>query len=196
MLSAIPMSGSVVLVRVWCGEAEAAVYGIAFQLIAVELLVLGLFLRVIQPHIAGAYALTRSFIQQLSVVVVSGLLGLTVLFLCLGWFLFSCVLPPGYWIAYEVLCLLQAFVTCYALAAVVNAYLIRGRGEARVWAAHVFAVVIYLAAVFLGAARDRRGFAVATTASSAFVLGLGVVGLWSVAKRSRRVNPVSPTKQL
>ena len=177
LIYAVPLGGSVVFVRALSGEIETSIYGLAFQLVTAELMIVSLILRVLQPHISGEYGLTRRFQWQLLAVVGGTLLGLIGLMLAAGWVLIFQFLRPEYESVYPVLAVLQGMVVFFAAAAVANLYLIRFHREGWIQAAHVIAVAVYLALVLGGWSRYHLGYAFATTVSSVLLLVVAAFGL-------------------
>lgn len=173
----IPMGGSVVLVRLLSGEELTAIYGLAFQIVAIELLVVILLLRVLQPYISGPYGLTTRFLRQLAVVV-GTLVGLLVAATLVGgWFLIYHLLPADYQDTFGVLSVLQVSVVCFTLATVVNYYLLRFHREWWVQTQHVLATAVYLTLIFSVGRHFAIGFAVCTVVASGVFVIVGLVGL-------------------
>ena len=179
LLYSIPMSGSVVLVRVLRGEAETALYGLAFQFVMAELMVVVLVLRVLQPHISSPYGVAPRFLWQLAAMGLAGLTFLCTASVAVCGFVVYWLLPSGYQPAYILLLIFQLFLVCYCLAAVFNAYLIRFHMERWVTVVCVVSVAAYLASVAIGW-RSSHGFATAVACSSTVLVvgsGVGIVVL-------------------
>lgn len=181
LLNAIPISGCVLLVRIFTDEQTTAVYGLAFQVVAVELLILSILIRVLQPHINGVHGLVRKFVIQLILVVAGTSLALAAISISFGWVLFQRILRPEYQPAFEVLLVMQLYVFFISAAWISNLYLLRFHKEGWIRAAHAIAAVGFLAAVFLGCRSLNLGFAVAAIASSSLLLLISLRGLGSAS---------------
>lgn len=176
LLYSVPMSGGVVLMRVFQSEERTAVYGLAFQLVAAELLLVSLAMRVLYPHITGPYGLRARFVCQLALALTFGMGVLCGAAIGAGWVLVAKLLPSSYASVYPVFAILQLFVLGYALAAVVNYYLLRLHWELWVTFEHAMAVVAYLGIIVSGGHRFEFGFPIATAVSAGVLVAIGVLG--------------------
>jgi O-antigen/teichoic acid export membrane protein len=61
----IPLNAGVVLVRTLEGDAEAGIYGIAYQAAGAYYGFAALGVQIVQPHITGPYGVERSFVRKL-----------------------------------------------------------------------------------------------------------------------------------
>ncbi len=65
LITAIPMTSGVFLVRSMIGDDETAILGLAQQVAVAYIMLLGLCSRIVEPHIAGPYGLHRGFLKKL-----------------------------------------------------------------------------------------------------------------------------------
>ncbi len=66
LLFPLPLSGSVLLVRLRGGPGDAALVGLGYQVANACMVLGGLGLQVVQPHIAGQYGLHPGFLRKLA----------------------------------------------------------------------------------------------------------------------------------
>lgn len=191
LLSAIPLSGSVVLIRVFWDDQLTATYGLAFQVLAIEILIVIIVLRIIQPHISGPHGLTPQFVRQLMFVLGLTLAALVLVSLAGGWVLFYHVLRPEYQSGFEALAVLQGYLVFCGIAIAQNTYLIRFHNERWVRVQHIVTTSAYLALAFLIGRYFQLGIAVSTAVSSTMlviVAGLGLRRSWPATETTAEAS--------
>jgi O-antigen/teichoic acid export membrane protein len=181
-VSMVPQQGGVVAVRVLTTDADAAVYGFAFQVVSMYLMLAWLVLRVLQPHVSGPFGLYRSFVFKLAAFAAALFTGLGLAAIGGGWALTEWWLPEVYRGAVGPLALMTAAAGLYASAAVGNLYLIRERREAAMQVSYTLGTVVYLLIVAFGRGRSPDYFAAAMLAAAATTAA--AVG-WNLSRGAR-----------
>jgi O-antigen/teichoic acid export membrane protein len=65
LFASIPMRSGIFFVRWFHGDVDTAIYGLAQQIAVAYLVFCAVATRILQPHIAGPYGMTRGFIKKL-----------------------------------------------------------------------------------------------------------------------------------
>jgi O-antigen/teichoic acid export membrane protein len=172
----VPLGAGVFVVRVLRGDAEAGIYGLAYQGAGAYYTFGALAVQVIQPHVLGAHGLEPTFLRKLSFFVVVFLGGLAALAAAGGWIVIRFLLPPAYFAAVVPLLLLVAAALLLLLAGTAHLYLLRFHDERFILAAHLAAAVLYAVTcpalvTWAGAPGAALGAVAATLAGAALCLG-------------------------
>lgn len=120
-----PITGGILFVKAWLGDAEAAGYGLASQLALAFALIVSLPSRILLPHIAGKYGCTPSFIKKLIWFEAIFTLGMTGLAFLGGWAVLVLLLPPTYADVLGPMLLLLAGAAALSPLSVFQGYLFR-----------------------------------------------------------------------
>lgn len=145
VLYMLPLQGSVVLVRLLNGEREAAIYGLAFQVAQVYLLVAWLLTRVLQPHILGPHGLERSFVKKLFAICFLILVAAWVGGVAGGWLLTHQILNEVYRASFPPLVVLLLATLAYSIAMILTSYLARLKIERTILQAYILGAVTFVA---------------------------------------------------
>jgi O-antigen/teichoic acid export membrane protein len=149
LIAGLPAGAGVFFVRVLCGDAEAGLFGVASQVGTAYLLFSYLALRILQPHIAGQYGLTPSFLRKLILFSGGFLLLLSVGGLAVGTGIVLFVLSPAYHAAIAPMAALVLAVMLLAAGHIAASYLVVLYREATVLLVHIVAALVYVAAALL-----------------------------------------------
>lgn len=189
VVAMVPFHAGVLLARVWRGEHDTGVYGLALAISSAVLAVGMLGVRVVQPHVSGRYGSDRGFALKVAVFGAAFLAGLWAAAAAAAYVLIRHFLDPAYGPALlPTLALLTA--TALLLAAVFgNCYLIAfHRERLMLWLyAGTSGVYVLAAAAFRG--EELSLFAGAATAAMA-LLAAGVAA--AVARSWPAGRPALP----
>ncbi|MFT5526178.1 MAG: O-antigen/teichoic acid export membrane protein, partial [Pirellulaceae bacterium] len=149
VVSSIPLTFGVVIVRFLEGEALAADIGLAQQLTTAFVTIMGLCGRVIDPHIAGKYGLRKDFIRKLAVFAAA--MWLTLYAFALGgtYIVFTYVIRHEFSGALAPAALMLLGALLVDVARMGGSYLVVLRRERRVFHANLLTAITFLATVFL-----------------------------------------------
>jgi O-antigen/teichoic acid export membrane protein len=175
LIASLPAGAGVFFVRVLCGDTETGLFGVASQAGTGYLLFSYLALRILQPHIAGPYGLTSSFLRKLILFSAGFLLFLYVGGLVAGTGIVLFILPPAYHPAIVPMAALLLAVLLLAVGHIAASYLVVLHREATVLWVHIVAALVYVAAALL-LVPPLAGLGAALAA----VLGGGCGTLWLV----------------
>lgn len=64
VLAMVPVSGPTIVARVFSGPKEAALVGLAVQVLQAYIMIVGLIQRLLRPHVAGPYGFDRKFVVK------------------------------------------------------------------------------------------------------------------------------------
>jgi O-antigen/teichoic acid export membrane protein len=167
------------LVRFYQGDSAAGVFAIPTQVALTYQLVSAVVLRILQPHIAGPYGFTVSFLKKL---ILFSVLFHVLLYLA-GAMSATClilfVLPVGYQGALGSLFVLLAASFFLALAGVNGSYLMLLRQERVGLAINVASAIFYLLLGWiLVPALSGLGAALAALLAYALLMTCGLVVTW------------------
>jgi O-antigen/teichoic acid export membrane protein len=149
LIANVPASAGVFFVRLLCGDAEAGLFGVAAQVGFGYLLFSYPALRILQPHIAGQYGLTPSFLRKLVLFSATFLVLLYLGGLAAGVVVVLFVLAPAYRAAIPPMAALLLAYLFLAVGHIAASYLVVLHREATVLVVHVGAAVVYVAAALL-----------------------------------------------
>ncbi|MCR4411015.1 MAG: oligosaccharide flippase family protein [Thermoguttaceae bacterium] len=96
LLAMVPIAGGTLFVRWFRGPAEAAIMGLATQVLQAYVMLAALAHRLMRPHVAGVHGFQRSFMLKLAAFYATFLSSLYVGALVVVELLVRCFLPPGY----------------------------------------------------------------------------------------------------
>lgn len=146
MLFFVPLSSGVILVRLRSGPAEAALFGLAYQVANAYQIFTALGLQVVQPHIFGAHGLHTGFRSKLMVFATLFLGGVGALALVGGWGVVSLLLPPIYRAAVPAMPWLLAAAALLTVGRILSAYLVRFDDGPFILAAQLASAILYVGA--------------------------------------------------
>ena len=183
-LAMVPVSGPTIVARVFSGPQEAAIVGLAVQVLQAYIMIVALVQRLLRPHVAGPYGFDRQFVVKL---VVFNVAVLSTLFVCAvmgSYVVVRWLLPTEYG---------AAFVPCVIMAgagfvggcgSAVNTYLLVMSRERSILLSFIAAAATFtLAAAFCLSNSFAVGLALAT--GSAYVAMVGV-GAWQLFRGTYR----------
>lgn len=129
VVALVPLNAGVIFVRIFRGEDEAGLYGLAYQVAYAYLLLGSLGTRILQPHIAGPHGFNPHFIRKLALFAISfNVAGGTLAFLA-GYSLIGLLLGSQYSAAIYPLGALTLAACVYSLNAINSMYLVSLAGE-------------------------------------------------------------------
>jgi O-antigen/teichoic acid export membrane protein len=148
IVSSIPLTFGVVIVRYFKGEEFAADIGLAQQLTTAFVTIVGLCGRVIDPHIAGQYGLRKTFIKKLAVF--ASVMWLTLYAIALGgtYIVFTYIIRQEFSGALLPAALMLLGALLVDIARMGGSYLVVLRRERRVFHANLLTAITFLATVF------------------------------------------------
>jgi len=191
LVAGVPANAGVFFVRLFHGDVEAGVFGIASQAVGVYLMFSYLAIRILQPHIAGRYGLDRSFLHKL--------IPFTALFLALlylgglaaGTVVILFLLAPVYRAALALMAVLLGAALLLSVGGIAGSYLVVLHRERTLLAAQVAAAVVYVAGVvLLVPSLANQGAALA----AALAAGCGAVWMIAAVRRGLRKQEGLPHK--
>ena len=196
IVSSIPLTFGVVIVRYFKGEAFAADIGLAQQLTTAFVTIVGLCGRVIDPHIAGKYGLRRDFINKLAVFAATMWVSLYALALGGAYIVFTYIIRQEFSGALVPAALMLLGALLVDIARMGGSYLVVLRREQRVFHANLLTAVTFLATVFAFMQLDPSiGASIATVLSTS--IGAAFIALslyWEYRKAVHQSSTVSPTE--
>jgi O-antigen/teichoic acid export membrane protein len=170
LVTVIPVSGGVFLVRIFHGNAAVGSYGLATQIAAAFTMIAVLAHRIIQPHAAGPHGMERSFFRKMVIfyAIFSGALLVAVIgcttIVVLGF------LPPNYSDVLLLGTVLLVGGMMYSAAGIGGIYLVVLRREVDVLRGSFLTTVIYVVMALLLIPRYAApAAAVASTVSSSLL---------------------------
>ncbi len=183
LLVTLPLSASVLLVRLRSGPVDAALVGLGYQVANAYLVLGGLGLQVVQPHIAGQYGLHPGFLRKLALFATLLLGSLAALAFAGGWAVVRFLLPPIYEAAIAPMAWLLVASVLLLVARIAHVYLVRFEDGAFILMAHLASALLYASAFFLlPPAWVKTGAAVLAPCT---VLFATAACLWRVRRRIR-----------
>lgn len=96
LVALVPLNAGIFFVRVFRGEDEAGLYGLAYQVAAAYQLFAGLGTRILQPHIVGPYGFDHRFLVKLVLFASMYIAGIGILAFLGGYLLITWFLQPYY----------------------------------------------------------------------------------------------------
>jgi O-antigen/teichoic acid export membrane protein len=183
LLYTLPLSASVLLVRLRSGPVDAALVGLGYQVANAYLVLGGLGLQVVQPHIAGQYGLHLSFLRKLALFAALFLSSLAALAFAGAWAVVRFLLPPIYEAAIAPMAWLLAASVLLLVARIAHVYLVRFEDGAFILTAHLASALLYASGcLLLTPAWMKTGAAVLAPCA---VLVATAACLWRVRCRIR-----------
>jgi O-antigen/teichoic acid export membrane protein len=145
LVSTVPLHSGVIFVRLLATDADAGVYGLAYQVAYAYLLLAMLGSRVLQPHILGPYGRRRAFVRRLALFAFAflGALGLAVY--GAAFVVVRVALAPAYRDSLTPAAFLVAGVALFLGGHLAGTYLVALRRERVVLLASAAAAALYVA---------------------------------------------------
>jgi O-antigen/teichoic acid export membrane protein len=189
----VPLNAGVFLVRALAGDAEAAVYTIAYQAASAYYGFASLAVQIVQPHIGGVYGLEASFVRKLALFAAGFFGGLALLAGAGGTALIHWLLAPAFRPAAAPMAFLLLGAVMMLVGNIAHIYLLRFHGQRLLLVVHVAAALAYwggglLLVARLGPLAAAVWTAVVTALATGACLG-GVRALWP-----RRPEPAEVAK--
>lgn len=179
----VPISTGVLLVRLRSGTADAALFGLAYQVANGYLVFASVGLQVVNPHIAGPFGLHRGFLGKLALFATLLLVGLGVLAFGGGWGVVRLLLSPVYHLAILPMVWLLVAAGLLVVARIAHMYLVRFDEGPFILRAHLVSALLYVGGcLILSQSWIRTGAAV--LASCAALVATAAC-LWRVRMRIR-----------
>jgi O-antigen/teichoic acid export membrane protein len=147
MIAGLPANAGVFFVRLFRGEADAGVFGVASQAAAAYLMFSYLAIRILQPHIAGPYGLDRSFLCKLLLFAALFLVLLAMGGFAVGAGVILWLLAPEYRAALVPMAVLLGAAVLLSAGVLASSYLVVLHRERTVLTAHAVSAVVYVAGV-------------------------------------------------
>lgn len=180
VVAMIPFHTGVLLTRLWRGEHDTGVYGLALAISTAVLTVGSLGVRVVQPHVAGEFGTERKFVLKLAAFGGAFLLGLWASAAAASYVLIRFLLDPAYAPALAPTLILLTATTLLLVAVFGNCYLFAFHRERLMLWLYAASAVAYLGAA--AAARDAElPFFTSAAAVATALLAAGVAAgvIWS-----------------
>jgi O-antigen/teichoic acid export membrane protein len=184
MIAWLPANAGVFFVRLFRGDADAGVFGLASQVAGAYLMFSYLAIRILQPHIAGPYGLDRSFLRKLLIFAGLFLVLLSLAGFAVGAGVILFLLAPEYRSALVPLAVLLGAAALLSAGVLASSYLVVLHRERTVLAAHVLSAVVYVAGIVV-----LVGPLANLGAAMAAVLAAGCGTVWMVV--AVRINLAS-----
>ncbi|MBI4588285.1 MAG: hypothetical protein HY725_05565 [Candidatus Rokubacteria bacterium] len=183
----VPLSTGVLLVRLRSGPADAALFGLAYQVANGYLVFASVGLQVVNPHIAGPFGLHRGFLGKLALFASLLLVGLGVLAFAGGWGVVSLLLSPVYHAALLPMAWLLVAAALLLVARIAHMYLVRFDEGPFVLRTHLVSALLYAGGcLLLPPSWIRTGAAVLAPCAA---LVSAAACLWRVRMRIREARP-------
>jgi O-antigen/teichoic acid export membrane protein len=183
-LAMVPVSGPTIVARVFSGPQEAAIVGLAVQVLQAYIMIVALMQRLLRPHVAGPYGFDRKFVVKL---VLFNVAVLSTLFVCAvmgSYVVVRWILPTEYG---------AALVPCVIMAgagfiggcgsAVTTYLLVMGRERSILLSFVAAGATFTLAAAFSLTNSSAVGLAMGTVLAYTALLSVSTLQLYRVVRR-------------
>jgi O-antigen/teichoic acid export membrane protein len=187
LVAMVPFNSGGLILRIFRGPADAAVFGVALQVALAYLTFAQVANRIVRPHILGKHGLERSFLSKL-ILFKTGFLGLLLAAaLCGAFLVIRYFMPIQFHAAIGPTALLLAAALLTAVGRTAGNYMVLLRSERIFLLANAGAALTYLAAVLiLVPALSYTGSALATLAAS--LIGTGFILGWLAPVLKKQSN--------
>lgn len=183
LVALLPLNAGVFFVGLLRDEAEAGLYGLAYQVTFAYLIFAALGTRILQPHIAGPHGLEQSFVRKLLLFAVGYNAAVATLALSAGFLLITLFLDPYYRGALVPMTFLVVAATFNTGQALATMYLVRFERER-----FLFALQASVAVGFVVGCLLLTAFSLAVP--SMLAAGLLLIGLLIAVARCVRLGRV------
>jgi O-antigen/teichoic acid export membrane protein len=173
--SAIPVSGGVVFVRAFYGNADAGILGIGVQVLSGYLMLTLLFSRVLYPHISGPYGFQHTFIAKLSVAYGAFLALAWLATILASWAAIHYYLAAEYRRAFGPAAILSMAGVVLSIRRIFAMYLVAKSAEKGVLACDISAAAIFILCCFIFVPMASYYGAIGSTIASSLIVSGGML---------------------